>query len=613
MRTAVLAAILLSAALCPGQTPPKAPPAAKAPKVDVRAMVHAHVEATLAAAADSLPMAAAASDLQGLFDQIAAYAPEAPGALAEADFAVRLATQLSKVPETSQKELLVYLRKHEELAHTLVFLIGPKDAPKAVYGVLDRLRAEFADQPGEFPALAAAICVVHDVPIRASAVENPREKPTNIDPVDVFRFYSTNAGRMVFNPRTLPAELLVYVVDSTARPDELEWALAHHAGDRNIGKQYNTIVYDTGFFKYDKPKKIESLPYTLENIRKVGGVCLEQAYYVSNAGKAIGVPCVLIIGQSATVGHAWAGVCQARGSGYGWDLEEGCFGEYKKLRGNIVDPQSRQRLAAPELNLLAQLMSTPEADRRTAVACADAAQRLAALDKQNARAWPPAAPAGLEGVKAKPGGIVGAMAFLERAVKLAPTSVPVWTGLAPMARHMSDADRIKWSEALLRSCEASPDFTYRIMGLMIESLDDPASQAQVWAWVAGHWNRRPDLKVGALLAQGAALEKAGDKGGAYACYEDVWQHWLNDAAEAADSIARAEALLKASNKQAAILNLYADAFRRVARPSSTSSYAFNQSSFYRIGERYAKCLEDAGRGGEAKGIRSQIQRGIAKE
>ncbi len=611
---ALVAVLALAGAPCIAQTPAKVPPKAQTPnKLDVKKLVRDKIDSIFAAANDSLPLGAAASEAQHLFDQVMAYAPEYPGALAEAAFAQRFTLQLSKLPEESRKPLMAYLTKHQELAKDLVFIAGPKDTPKAYYGVLERLIAAFGDQPGELASLTAAICVVHDRPIIAEARSSAQEKPATIDPVEVFRFFSSHEKQMVYGLRKLPPELLVYIVDGTAKIDEMEWALARHGGDRNIGKQYDTIVYDTAHLKYNKPKKIDAYPYTLENIRKVGGVCAEQAYYVANAGKAVGVPAVSITGRSPTMAHAWAGVLHMRGSNaYSWSLEEGCFGEYRKLRGNLIDPQSRERISSAELHLLAELMSQPERDRHTAIAYADAAHRFVLLEKRGT-AWPPEPLPGLEAVKPHPGGIPGAMAFLERAVKVAPTSVPVWTGLAPMAQHMTPEQRTRWSEALLKSCEASPDFSYRIMGVMIDTLDDAASQAQIWAWVANRWNRRPDLKANALMAQGAALEKADDKAGAFACYESVWQQLLNEAPEAVDAILRAEKLLKASGRKGSVVDIYADAFRRISKPDASSAFAFTQSSYYRIGDRYAKLLDDAGRAGDARTVRTQLSAATPKQ
>jgi len=64
---------------------------------------------------------------------------------------------------------------------------------------------------------------------------------------------------------------------------------------------------------------------------------------------------------------------------------------------------------------------------------------------------------------------------------------------------------------------------------------------------------------------------------------------------------------------AAAVDVYADAFRRVSRPTSTSPAIFRQSSFYRIGSRYLALLEDAGRGAEANNVRAQLRQGEDKD
>jgi hypothetical protein len=609
------AALLIGFAVSVGHAQPStkpAKPASPAARTDLTPWVRSQVQAVLKKAGTDGSLDQAAGDAQLLFDQVIAYAPDS-AALADADFAVRLLTQLQSVSSESRTPLLKFLADHEDLARTLAFLVRPQDSVQDVYAILGRLHAACGEQVAQFPALAAAICVVYDAPVLARASMRPNEKARQIDPVEVFKYYAANDSKMVFGPRTLPAELLIYMVDSTAETGELNWALAHHAGDRNVGKRYNDVVYDTAALKYDKPKKIDSLPYTLENIRQVGGVCEEQAYYASNVGKAIGVPSVLITGRDSVMAHAWDGLLVSRGGGYGWVLDEGCFGDYKKLKGSIRDPQTGQMIASQELNLLAQSVSVPQKDREAAIACADAARRIAAAAARSSGDWPPKAPELLEGATAKPAEMSAAMAFLERAVKLAPTSTAVWSGLAPMAKDMPAADRTRWAEALMRACEASPDFVHRLMGTMIAGLDDPKARAQAWAWTASHDQRRADLRVLALISQGAALEKAGDNAGAYACYQEVAEKLINDAPEAIDALVRAEALLKSSGKATSAIDLYADSFRRVARPGNSSPAAFRQSNFYRIGARYAKLLEDAGRGNEARNVKAQLKQGEEKD
>ncbi|MEX2217955.1 MAG: transglutaminase domain-containing protein [Phycisphaerales bacterium] len=596
-----------------GAPPAPRPGAPAAAKFDMGTAVRDRVASILNAAGDDGSFSTLARDLQTLVDQVIAYAPDNTAALTEAVAALRLVQQLSQAEEGSRKPLLGFLRKHGELQRTLVFLVRNGDSTKNVYGVLDRLRAACGDRVGQFPALAAAICVVHDQPIRAQASIRAamiEKKPSRtIDPVEVFRYYASREERLVFPVRQTPAELLVYVVDSPAEPGELEWAFSRYAGDRNPGNRYDEITYDTAHYKLRKPKKISALDYTLENIRKVGGVCGEQAYFAANVGKAIGVPAAVISGRGPSMSHAWVGVLHGQASGPRWALEEGCFGDYKKLRGNLTDPQTRRPLAAPELHLLAESVSSPAAQRHAAVALADGAQRLAALGKRSRAPWPPPPLPGMEGaapVTAK-ADAAAAMGFLERAVKAAPTSTAVWAGLAPVAGEMTGAERERWSGALYRACSQSPDFCQRMLGLMIEGLEDPRERARAWAWAAARAQQRADLRTVAILARGAALEEAGDKGAAYGCYEEVWQKLINDASEAVESLERAEKLLRASGKEHAAVAAYADAFRRVMRPSTT--VAFDQSNYYRVGERYAELLEKAGRAGEARSIRNRIKAG----
>src|SRR5271167_2176916 len=67
---------------------------------------------------------AAASDIQKLFDQAVLYTPtDHPDALREADFALRLITQLQTLPQEKRIGMLKFLRSSPDVAWDLLFLM----------------------------------------------------------------------------------------------------------------------------------------------------------------------------------------------------------------------------------------------------------------------------------------------------------------------------------------------------------------------------------------------------------------------------------------------------------------------------------------------------------
>src|SRR5207245_3794248 len=173
---------------------------------------------------------AAESQLQKTFDQTIAYSlPKDVEVIRDADFALRMVHQLEIISDKDRRlSLLRFLRSNENFARTLVFLINPKQDPANVYVLLDRLRDKRADQLDRFASLTAAICVVHDHPLARRINENEVHAP---NPLAIFDFFTQNEPRLFFGVKNVPAELLIYVVDTTAQIDELAWALDKYARD----------------------------------------------------------------------------------------------------------------------------------------------------------------------------------------------------------------------------------------------------------------------------------------------------------------------------------------------------------------------------------------------
>jgi hypothetical protein len=598
--------------------------------------IRASIETSLTALSDHQDFPRAQRELQAAFDRAIAYTPNDQALIRDAAFALRFVSQLGAADSEIRRPLFDMLRASDELARTLAFLVKPEDDPARVYGVLHRLHTASPKNVQAFPALAAAISVVHDVPIRAKAA--PQDAPRTIDPVAIFDFYTRNAAQMTLSPRTAPAELLIHVVDTAAEVPELQWALTKHRGDRMAHKRYNDLQYDTAHFKYNKPKKIAAHPYTLENLRRHGGVCEEQAYFAGHVAKATGTPSIYISGRGPGLSHAWVGVLLQQGSSPSWYMEEGRHDEYKDLRGTVTDPQTQTRVPDDQIALSARLARTSPADRHAAQAYVDAARRLFTLatpaspttgplagPTRNPFAirgerppWPPPmeVPEGAALPKAQAADDAQALALLQTAADAAPAMPAVWLTLADVAQagRLGRPERLRWFDAFFTAVGADhPDFGYTILSTMIASVEDPAEQAAAWDWVTKRYHQRKDLCAQALIGRGNGWRKAGKHHEAYTSYMEAVTRYSNDAAEAMSALAHAENLLKEGGRESHIIDMYKIAFQRTRRPSGVSPQFFRQSNFYRIGDRYATLLEAAGRGNEAQRIRNQLKAGEDKE
>lgn len=94
---------------------------------------------------------------------------------------------------------------------------------------------------------------------------------------------------------------------------------------------------------------------------------------------------------------------------------------------------------------------------------------------------------------------------------------------------------------------------------------------------------------------------------------DVSRSFSNDGTLVVDALGAAQRSLEKAGKDQAVIDLYADAFRRVARPSNMSPAFFAGSNYYRVGDRYAQALERAGRDNDAANVRRLIERSVEKK
>jgi len=92
-------------------------------------------------------------------------------------------------------------------------------------------------------------------------------------------------------------------------------------------------------------------PYTLANILQNGGICIDQAYFASEAGKARGVPTLLFGGEGQDGRHAWFGYLD---SSHHWKLDAGRYDEQRLVTGIAYDPQTWRQISDHELQFLSE-------------------------------------------------------------------------------------------------------------------------------------------------------------------------------------------------------------------------------------------------------------------
>lgn len=596
----------------PGPARPAPRPAAPA---DAEAWFHRRIQGVLDGLESGGEFSAGLAELTGLMDRLIARGSVTADvdAFREVATARRLVAQLVEVDAARRAELLKFLRARPSLAGAMAYAVKPGvQKPAAVYGVLQRLRSGRENDLEGLANLTAALCVVHDRPWWVQVNENRAASP---GPEALFDYYSKNEGDMAYGIRAMPVELLIHVVAAAAPVDDLAWARARYRADRRIENRYREIKYDYAHFSKGEVKKSTAAGWSLKGILASGGVCADQAYFAMTVAQSMGIPAAYVTAQSGEVGHAWVGYLEAGGRSAGWNFDAGRFGPYLVVRGNLVDPQTRERVSDASVAVMARAMVQNPDDRRASEAIFDAAERMMELQRTGGAGFPPAEdPEGPRFRKGKPRGtgVEDQQQLIEAGLRRTPAAPRGWRLIGDLAEtgKLTLEDKKRWAEVLYNLCgKDHPYFSFEVLKPMILTVADVKEQDALWARTAALFAARADLVSEIRLAQGRLWEDAGDNKRAWECYQDVVKKYVNAGPFVVEAVERCEGLLEdRRNTPGAVVSLYESAWRAADKPTSAAPEFRRQSNWYRLGERYIKKLEAAGRSGEARKVRQELER-----
>ncbi|MBX3380524.1 MAG: hypothetical protein KF805_10545 [Phycisphaeraceae bacterium] len=535
-----------------------------------------------------------------------------PVADVEAFYAIanasRSAALLSRSSDKVVREsLIAAFQKAPRFMNELAMAISPKDDIEKVAALASKLWRVEGARLDEFATLGAAICVVHDREVFEQANEN---RVTADDPIKLFAFFANNAGRLPLGLKNVPVQLLVLVVNTTAKVPELEWALNKYRGDRNIGRRFFDIKYDYDHFLTGAPKKVTTNGLTLANIAQYGGVCIDQAYFAANVGKASGIPAVIMTGRSSEVGHAWVAFLIWNGQTALFDTMAGRYPEYRAVVGYIEDPQTGERVSEAELGLRAALALTPSDKRQRATALEDAGYSLAGklLPKDEALATD--AQGKPIHAKLTPEMVQRVLAIAEAAANLSPGSAAAWRlGVAiGVNGSWSVEQRNRWGEAILKTLGKSyGSFAVQCLIAVIKSTDDLEEQNKMWNWLFQAIAHNGDLASIVRFNQAEMFEEDHNPGKAWECYDWILKLYADTSPMAVGAAQRLLILLKDNGKSLGEgAKILGSAWSRTTPPSSLNPAFASQSNWFRIGKLYRVALQDAGQTDEAARVSAKL-------
>ena len=498
----------------------------------------------------------------------------------------QLARLVVSVVEAEQPAVAGEFLAHPRFARALALVVEPEqEEPARVVRMARALMAQRSPLVERYPELAAAIAVVLDVPLVMQVNENVAH---GADPLAVFDHFVVNERRMFFGLRGIAPELLVYLVDVAASPDELAWAVAQFAGHPAAGDLYDKVEYDFDYLEKGSPKKVTAAGWDLRNILRYGGICADQAYFATTVAKAIGVPAVYTTATDGVLSHAWIGFVASAGRNPRWS-ETGRFGSYQAVEGLIRDPQTMRGVSNTQMPMLVQYGIESAEDREFAASLRIAARKV--LGNPAAKVAP------------TPELVTKSLELTRLAVRACLTDPRSWAlvGAAAKSGAMTTEQKSVWASDILELCGASyPEYALRTISPMIDSISDPVEQHAALDGAYEIFQDRGDLAGQILLQQASLFERDGELPAAGRCYETILTRYPNDGPFAITALQKASAILGAVSNVSGNVTLHDRAFRSMEVPEGISPQFARQSNWFRSGLMLVQALRIAGRERDAQ-------------
>lgn len=281
-----------------------------------------------------------------------------------------------------------------------------------------------------------------------------------------------------------PWEFLVHVVNHQTPTDERDWARKNYLTRRaGVGKTYFDVEYDQEMLKTNSEIcKLNGKPYTLQSIKRNGGVCAMQADFAARVAKSLVVPAEYVWGESNSGGmHAWVMWVEVK-SVTKEKIEFSLMSEGRYLGdqfyvGKVIDPRT------------GGVTTDRDMERRlTFLGFAPQNARHAALLM---RAYPVIRDKKQLSVK-------GQADYLRRVHELFPSDEQAWLALAELYK----SGQLKDPAAAYAACDKAlktfanfPDFSWRLVDALLTPKKEVADKARLFELVVAGYERlnRPDL------------------------------------------------------------------------------------------------------------------------
>jgi len=528
--------------------------------------------------------------------------------------------------KASNPKLAEWLGDHAEVRRLLFRSLADVDSPEKALSQFAELQAAEPEKVLEYPNLAVAFAT-------AKSLRYNRKQPKPATMVESFNYYSDPKRQFRYDLKKMPFELSRYLADTRMNIAERDWAARKYFRTADLGPTYFDVKYDTDYFMKKVPKKIDALEFTLPNLFKVGGVCIEQAYYASEVAKALGVPAAIVYGKGESgIGHAWFTYFQLNpaGTSASWAGGAGRYQSQLYFTGNVYNPATGKEILDSELVLVGAAALLPLKRREQAEAATDLAKMVAEACREGDKEGdvePLKALAGeyqtrqdqakdttapkamLDWVKPK-GKIDSKMieGLLDLAIQRNIAYGPAWQTIVSLRKEkrLSVTKLDSFFNVLIgKTAEAYPEQSCQMILELVPTLEEPAKREMAYKKSLAVYGRRPDLKGKILLALGDEAREKGDTGQAIRIYQTAAMECVIVPDIVLPAAAKAEELLVADKKKVDAMRMYQALYAKTAKEDCALEIR-RETSNYKLGARLADLLKEAGNKDAAERIMSSL-------
>lgn len=419
---------------------------------------------------------------------------------------------LENFEKSTDRDMTAYLLDRPTVLarflHAMMGEVTVPNVPKAI-AVLNKLRQFDPKRFEKYPEFCIAFAIVwHDYsPYYWVKTKNGPVKPEQM--MEIYKYFIDNESKMQITPWTLPHELSMYVVGIPVSAAERDWVLRTYGGRISAKDVYPTVPWT---------KKLspahgtgDGIDYTLMNMRKLGGVCMEQAYFSEQVLRLRGVPAVYMEGGGLRGGHAWCG--EFKPGEKSWDFTAGRYRYDRYYNGDATDPGNSERKLAEEPIAM------------TAAVFAAGPALLPKIERSkflvDAACWTGHLPDVIEGDKPMTR-VEMMLSLVSEAIEADPFNYVAWgvVIVACQRNMLTNEQAITWSKKAYDVLQKDfPAFAIKCVSEYSKDVTDVEFKIQVFDKLFTTLSKsRPDLAASVKVAQGDVYMQKDDVKTAIQCY-----------------------------------------------------------------------------------------------